>query len=469
MLINRVEETATPEEISKLRELEEKARAKDSIEEWEKASAEANRLHTELIRKYVKAYCSTEADTLKEVHLVIDAITKEDYLEYISERKADLYQFQESRERVLKNAKDEDERQQAKKGLEEEGIEEWLEECSTVGVESAYIFLGNQTAFQHYGNITEKKLNATLRKRAEELCKEEDKNEAISISYPPYKTEMLTRLNTQIFRNRKGWDNNQVYIDVTPNKLKKKGKDTYKVSLALDPKITSDIQLTPKDEGILSSAVSLAYDNEHGIVTPHEVAKYFYYGNEGYSNPSPQQVSAIKKKLDLYANNRIEIDYTEHAKLNGKKLEEGERLAISRYIYPCDIIRVKANGKTAEGYRLIAKPPLFEYAEAVNQLAEIPSKALNVPVQRNDENVNIREYLLKQIAHLKGNASWGKTYTFDKIFEEAGIEIKNRQTRKRKVDTVKKMLEYWKGIKYIQDFSVTLGAHKSPYSITFIT
>ena len=179
----------------------------------------------------------------------------------------------------------------------------------------------------------------------------------------------------------------------------------------------------------------------------------------------------MKRKLDLYANNRVTIDYTDHALLNGVKLKDGEKATISRYILPSDIVIVRANGKTATGYRLIAQSPFFEYAEKVHQLTEIPSKALNVPVRLTEENINIREYLIKQIAHIQGNTSWGKTYTFDKIFEEAGIilssDSKGRDKRSQKVKVISKMLDYWEKIKFIKGYSITRGKHNSAYSLTF--
>lgn len=335
---------------------------------------------------------------------------------------------------------------------------------------NAQTFIQYQLNYQ-YSVIREHALNA---KHLEDLINQKvlewypsSTVDGVSIAYPEQKLENLTKATSSLFNGNRNW-NRQVYIDIAPNSNKAK---EAKVLLEIDPNISSDIKLTPKDEGILSCAVSLASANPYGIITPHEVAKYFYYGNEGYSNPSSQQVSAVKKKLDLYANNRVTIDYTDHALLNGEKLKEGEKALISRYILPVDIVIVKANGKTVTGYKLIAQSPFFEYAEKVHQLTEIPSIALNVPVRLTEENINIREFLIKQIAHIQGNTSWGKTYTFDKIFEEAGIDIssekKGRDKKSQKVKDITKMLDYWKKIKFIKGYTINRGKHNSAYSITF--
>lgn len=385
-----------------------------------------------------------------DIREVISALDKSDFLDFIEDAKRE-------QEDIL-----------ARGGSEKSVTYTMLESLKEETAKNAQTFIQYQLNY-HYVALHKYKLknkpvsDAIAQKVLEWFPTYEVDIDDVSIAYPEQKLENLTKATSSLFNANRDW-NRQVYIDIAPSKSKTK---EAKVLLDIDPNITSDIKLTPKDEGILSCAVSLASTNAYGIITPHEVAKYFYYGNEGYSNPSPQQVSAVKRKLDLYANNRATIDYTDHALLNGAKLKEGEKAIISRYILPADIVIVRANGKTATGYRLIAQSPFFEYAEKVHQLTEIPSIALNIPVRRTEENLNIREYLIKQIAHIQGNASWGKTYTFDKIFEEAGIVISDRDKKSQKVKDITKMLDYWKKIKFIKGYTITRGKHNSAYSITF--
>lgn len=415
----------------------------------------------EVQNQYISRYCATDEDALKEVKLVFDSLTKEDYLHWVKGKKErlnwDLSHGAKYNKEDLKQEKD------------------LATECGL----SALFFILSQVFYQDQKGKRGEKIDALALEKVYTWFPEEKLNidypkdniPNITTAYPKEELKAVTRLNMKYFDPKTNWKDykgKQVYVDIAPND---KNVDAQ-VILTIDPDITSDLKLTTKDEGILSSAVSLAYNNDHGIVTAHEVAKYFYYGNSQTARPSPQQVSAVKKKLDLYANNRITIDYTAHAKLNGRDLEEGEKAEISRYIYPCDIITVKSHGKIATGYRLIAKPPLYEYAEAVKQITTIPSLALNVPVNLDENKVNIREYLLKHIAHLKGkNSHWNRTITFDKIFESLGIVITNdasgRKKKSKLVKAIKTMLDYWKEIKFIKSYDIQLGKYKSAYSITF--
>ena len=402
-------------------------------------------------QRYYDSFKSKPEAIYDDIKEIITALDKADFLDFIEDAKKE-------QEDILT-------RGGSKKSVAYTMLESLKEETA----KNAQTFIQYQLNYQYlalqkYQLKARPVTNAITSKILEWYPSYEIDN--VSIAYPEQKLENLTKATSSLFDTNRSWER-QVYIDIAPSNNKAK---EAKVLLEIDPHITSELKLTPKDEGILSCAVSLASANVYGIITPHEVAKYFYYGNEGYSNPSPQQVSAVKRKLDLYANNRVTIDYTDHALLNGAKLKEGEKATISRYILPSDIVIVRANGKTVTGYRLIAQSPFFEYAEKVHQLTEIPSRALNVPVRLTEENINIREYLIKQIAHIQGNPSWGKTYTFEKIFDEAGIIIasdsKGRDKRSQKVKDITKMLDYWKKIKFISDYRITRGKHNSAYSIT---
>ena len=115
-------------------------------------------------------------------------------------------------------------------------------------------------------------------------------------------------------------------------------------------------------------------------------------------------------------------------------------------------------GKTLHGYQFIDPvklSPLYQYATSVGQIGQHPVKMLNVPINLDQQKLVIRDFLLEEIAHIKKRESWNKTISVDKLLEVAGENIQtiNRIKKKRLLDAVEEMLNYWKKEAYIKGYT----------------
>jgi hypothetical protein len=141
-----------------------------------------------------------------------------------------------------------------------------------------------------------------------------------------------------------------------------------------------------------------------------------------------------------------------------KKIEkttyEGQLLA-------ADKITVKINGEEREGYKLLRKPILYEYAQISGQIINVPIKLLQTKdaVRSTDEVIVIRGYLLRQIEWLKNTKTFlNDNLTYQLIYEELGVsritlDEKAYENKTRLVrNHVKAILGEWKKEEYIKNY-----------------
>lgn len=290
----------------------------------------------------------------------------------------------------------------------------------------------------------------------------------VNFRFPSTYQQGLTKANLRLFDNRIPLSElQQIEIDVSP----KKGglTTTYYVYVDMTaPELEGTENITEYDESVHNMAISLASANEYGFFTARQLATVLYRGdNPTNSLATPQQVGAVTKSIEKLRHVDITVDWTEHIKLNSKdQLPEDTSYKVKGYMLPVEEHEVIINGQKVEGYRFISEPPLYKYARSVGQIGETPVKMLNVPINLDQQKLVLRDFLLKEIAHILKNANWNRTIATDRLLGIAG-EDPETITRKKKstlLTAVKDMLEHWKNEKYIKGYSVDLaqkGAIKS--------
>ncbi len=317
------------------------------------------------------------------------------------------------------------------------------------------------------------KINKAIEARVSLWYKKPEKVEApelprVNFRFPSMYQQGLTKANLRLFDNRIPLSElQQIEIDVTP----KKGglTTTYYVYVDMTaPELEGTENITEYDESVHNMAISLASANEYGFFTARQLATVLYRGdNPNNSLATPQQVGAVTKSIEKLRHVDITVDWTEHIKLNSKdQLPEDTSYKVRGYMLPVEEHEVIINGQKVEGYRFISEPPLYKYARSVGQIGETPVKMLNVPINLDQQKLVLRDFLLKEIAHILKNTSWNRTITTDRLLGVAGEdpETITRKKRSTLLTAVKDMLEHWKKEKYIKGYKVDLaqkGAIKS--------
>lgn len=290
----------------------------------------------------------------------------------------------------------------------------------------------------------------------------------VSFCFPSIYQQGLTKANRRLFDNRIPLSElQQIEIDVSP----RKGglTTTYYVYVDMTaPELEGTENITEYDESVHNMAISLASSNEYGFFTARQLATVLYRGdNPTNSLATPQQVGAVTKSIEKLRHVDITVDWTEHIKLNSKdQLPEDTSYKVKGYMLPVEEHEVIINGQKVEGYRFISEPPLYKYARSVGQIGETPVKMLNVPINLDQQKLVLRDYLLKEIAHILKNANWNRTIATDRLLGVAGEnpETITKQKKSKLLTAVKDMLEHWKKEEYIKGYSVDLaqkGAIKS--------
>lgn len=282
--------------------------------------------------------------------------------------------------------------------------------------------------------------------------------------YPTELQQNLTKASTTIFSSKNSIEAlKQIAVEISPNR---KGlTTTYTVDVDLTaPELKGTENITEYDKSVHNMAVSIAMVNKYGGFTAKQVATALYHGNNHNSNISKQQIGAVTKSIEKQALIRLTIDWTDHIKLNnGDTLpEDVTNYKKTGYMLPVEGHTFTIKGQELHGYRLIAEPPLYQYARSVGQIGQHPIKMLNVPVNLDQSKIVIRDFLLEEISHLKNPSLgyWGKTISVDRLLTIAG-EDSQQITRKKKsllLSSIIKMLEYWKDEKYIKDFKLNRKA-----------
>ncbi len=182
-----------------------------------------------------------------------------------------------------------------------------------------------------------------------------------------------------------------------------------------------------------------------------------FTGCEAKNSSTLNKVAASVEKLSCY---RISFDWLQHAQLNklaGKDLNDKQK---RHYIVTENLVYVKTvscvvNGKMVDhAFKLIEIPALYEYAKKVRQIVSVKQEVLKIPELSNtDDIIAIKNYLAYRIELMKNprNRIKSDKIMFDTVFEECQIEFHSdeKKERKRKRETICRILDYWIEIKYI--------------------
>lgn len=218
----------------------------------------------------------------------------------------------------------------------------------------------------------------------------------------------------------------------------------YSINFQAIEGLTVSRVLTPYDKRVYIAAAGLhAAGNEVVTVTQIHAAM----GNT--TQPSQAQVDKINTSIDKMAFAKITLDNAQEAAAYKK---EHLCFKYEGYLLPCERVSAYVNGQLTESaIHLLRVPPLISFAKQRKQITTIPIKLLASPISKTEANLQIEDYLIERISHMK-NGKATRKMLFTTLFEACNISTKKQQERAKK-DKIPRFLDYYKQQKFIKGYT----------------
>ena len=202
--------------------------------------------------------------------------------------------------------------------------------------------------------------------------------------------------------------------------------------------------LTPFDKRVYIAAAGL-YAAGNKVFTATQI----YMAMGGTALPSARDLAKINASVDKMLFARITLDNTEEAETYKK---ESLRFQYTGALLPCERVTAIINGKPTESaIHLFRVPPLISFAKQRGQITTIPVKLLASPISKTDENLQIDDYLIERISHMKNGKAKNKIL-YNTLFSACRISTTKQRERARK-DKIPRFLDYYKDQKFIKGYT----------------
>lgn len=288
-------------------------------------------------------------------------------------------------------------------------------------------------------------------------------------------------------------DAGEVELLTSSPKTKKTIRDicllTYEGDVTLSGK-----PFTEYDRSVYNAVASIyVYGSEDHIVTPAMVYRAMT-GMTDSENLSPQQIEAVRRSLDKMRFIRARVDCSATLRAWGATLDSEQIVhgKFDTYLLNADLLEVEAGGKIIQAYQINKPPVLYEYANLVHQVLEVPIDLLTIRnidskghltsvLPNTDMRIQMKGYLLRRIEGMKGNKKEKNSLTSNVIVLEdylwdgkkheglytiIGKPTPTRTEAARIRTDVERILNYWKKVDYIKEFQIKKKGNKiSGYSI----
>lgn len=200
------------------------------------------------------------------------------------------------------------------------------------------------------------------------------------------------------------------------------------------------------------------------IVTPQMI----YQCYAGKSASKKAQIDNVVKSVRKMMATIVSFDWREHAvakkllsKEDAEVLSKSENFVVVRQnmIYAQEIF-AQVNGARVMAFQLFRTPVLYEYSRSVGQIVTIPKNLLQISDLKNtDEIALMKIYLAMRIELMrnKRNSVKSNSILYESITRECQTknwESLDKTEKKRKRETVSKILDNWKTERYIKGYTI---------------
>lgn len=212
---------------------------------------------------------------------------------------------------------------------------------------------------------------------------------------------------------------------------------------ALGEGVSVSKQLLPFDKRVYIAVASL-FGAGNDVISLTQI--HSAMGNTG--KPSPAQISKIRDAIKKMNSATITVD-------NSQEIAAKYKYAQFKYrgsLLPFEMVEASVNGKLTEAaIHIFREPPLVSFAKQRGQIATIPMKLLQSPVNKTDANLQLEDYLLERISRLKLKREPARIL-YGTLFKAAGIETKmQRQRAPEKIETY---LKYYQQNDFIKGYTM---------------
>ena len=235
-------------------------------------------------------------------------------------------------------------------------------------------------------------------------------------------------------------------VDVANEKVRKAGihlpvmynLDFSELDALEDVSLTKN--LDPYDKRVYM-VVSAYFKNGSDRITYQQIYKAMgYTGRAGKSD-----LKKIHESVSKMSRTRIVVD---------NEVECGRykrvRFTYDGALLPMERVAGYVNGQLAESVvHLFREPPLMTFARERKQLTEVSVKLLNSPLSKTNANLQLEDYLISRISHMK-HGFLNCKMTFETIYKNTDITEKKQKQRAR--DKIKQLLDYYRETGFIKGY-----------------
>ncbi|MCL2336830.1 MAG: hypothetical protein FWC60_05365 [Firmicutes bacterium] len=198
--------------------------------------------------------------------------------------------------------------------------------------------------------------------------------------------------------------------------------------------IVTKVSLAYEDNNISLSgrAEFTAYDSEvqDGVITLWEAGNKAFTpamvyramnGMEETEKVGKQALRAVTQSIEKCRRIFVKIDVSQEAQLYKKALP---KVVMDGYLLECRGVNIMMGGHTQNGYRLLAKPLLYEYAQISGQVISAPYQLMQTKgaVRATEEVIVIRGHLLRRVEDMKcGTFNSNNKIAFEGIYNALRI------------------------------------------------
>lgn len=212
---------------------------------------------------------------------------------------------------------------------------------------------------------------------------------------------------------------------------------------ALGEGVSVSKQLLPFDKRVYIAVASL-FGAGNDVISLTQI--HYAMGNTG--RPKAEQLGKIRDAIKKMNSAAITVD-------NSQEIEAKYKYAQFKYwgsLLPFEMVEASVNGKLTEAaIHIFREPPLVSFAKQRGQIATIPMKLLQSPVNKTDANLQLEDYLLERISRFRLKREPGRIL-YGTLFKAAGIETyKQKQRAPEKIETY---LKYYQQNDFIKGYTM---------------
>lgn len=251
----------------------------------------------------------------------------------------------------------------------------------------------------------------------------------------------LDKVNSEIWKLLERNTDGQIGIAVEKRASKKPITILYSINFdALGDNVSITRKLEPFDKRVYL-AISALYNVGNAIISLSQI-----YNAMGYTHrPGASDVKKIADSIAKMAAAQININNTEEA--NAYKYD---KFVYNASLLPMERLEGVINGKAVEAaIHLFREPPLVSFARGRKQITTIEKKLLETPVSKTDQNLQIEDYLIERISHIKTGRQ-DRKMLFDTIFIET--RIAGHKQRQRARGKIRAILDHYINCGYIAGY-----------------